>query len=175
LRRILNTVVLLAGLLAPAQVARAQEVYAYLGFGGAYAKSNGSRIDTFGDGTLHATPSLDGVFTELGASVFVNKNWGFGAALAWRPSEGEYAGVPYRPTFYNFDGIFRPVSRTSKRFAPEFRAGIGAAKVHYDPNDPTNCDQIPGCPDSAHFQAHLAVAARWYSPADPKLKEGQSV
>jgi len=162
LKRTLKTVLLLGGLLAAVQVVRAQEVAAYLGVGGAYVTSNGSQIDTFSDGTLHRTPSLDGVFTDLGATVFIGRNWGVGAELAWTPTQGDYAGLQYRPSFYNFDGIFRPERGISKKLAPEFRAGIGGARIRYNFDDQTACDQVPGCPDSTHFQVHAGVAARWY-------------
>jgi|SRR5579862_151695 len=158
-----NTVVLfLAGCLFTAQVVCAQEVAAYFGLGSAFATSNGSQIDTFGDGTLHATPNLDGLFAEIGASVFVNKQVGIGAQLAWRPSEGDYAGLLYRPSFYDFDGVFRPTRRVSKRFAPEFRLGLGGARVHYDFEGQSACGQIPGFCDSTHFQVHASAATRWY-------------
>jgi hypothetical protein len=162
LRLILKTVVLLAAMLVPAQTARAQEVSAYLGLGSAYVTSNGSQIDTFGDGTLHKTPSLDGVFADLGASVFVNRKVGIGAELAWRPTEGDYAGLLYRPSFYNFDGIYRPDRGRTKRFEPEFRAGLGAARVHYDFDGQPACGEVPGFCDSTHFQVHAAAAGRWY-------------
>jgi hypothetical protein len=162
LRSTLYRAVLVAGLLAVAQEARAQEVSAYFGLGSAYVTSNGSQIDTFGDGVLHHTPSLDGLFADLGASVFVNKNVGIGAQLAWTPSQGNYAGLQYRPSFYNFDGIYRPDRGATKRFAPEYRLGIGGARVRYTFDDQTACDQVPGCPDSTHFQVHLAAAVRWY-------------
>jgi hypothetical protein len=145
-----------------AQAARAQEVSAYLGLGSAYVSSNGSRIDTFSDGTLHKTPNLDGVFADLGASVFINRHVGFGAELAWKPSQGDYAGLLYRPSFYNFDAIYRLGHTTKRLGAPEFRAGIGGARVRYAFDDQTACDQVPGCPDSTHFQAHVGAASRWY-------------
>ena len=154
--------ILWAWLLMTLPLAQAQEVAAYLGLGGTYVTSNGSQIDTFSDGALHRTPSLDGVFTDLGATVFIGRNWGVGAELAWRPTQGDYAGLQYRPSFYNFDGIFRPEPGNTKRFAPEFRAGIGGARIRYNFDDQTACDQVPGCPDSTHFQAHAGAAARWY-------------
>jgi len=162
LRTLLHTFVLMFALLVSAQVARAQEVSAYLGLGSAYVSSNASQIDTFGDGTLHKTPNLNGVFANLGASVFINKHVGIGAELAWKPSQTDYAGLLYRPSFYNFDAIYR-LGRTTKRLgSPELRAGIGGARLRFNFDDPTTCDQVPGCPDSTHFQVHLGAATRWY-------------
>ena len=163
MRSILNTVVILwVGFVVPVQVVCAQEVNAYLGFGSAHDSSSNLQINTFSDGTLYKTPNLGGLFTALGASVFINKHVGVGAEVSWRPSQGDYAGLKYRPSFYSFDGIFRSGRGSTKRFEPEFRAGLGGARVSYTFDDPQFCDQVPGCPASNHFQVHLAAAARWY-------------
>lgn len=163
MKSILSTVAgLLVGLLVPAQAVRAQEVAAYWGFGSAYDSSNGSQIETFSDGTLYRTPGLGGFFMTAGASVFVSKQVGIGADLSWRATQGDYAGLQYRPSIYSFDGIYRPAKWSTKRREPEFRAGLGGARVRYSFDDQAACNQIPGCPDSTHFQVHLAAAMRWY-------------
>jgi len=109
LRSIIHPVLLaIMGLCASPQVIRAQEVAAYFGLGTTYVSSNGTKIDTFGDGSLYKTPAMDGLFASLGASVFFTKRFGAGAELSWRPSEGDYAGLKYRPSFASFDGILRP-------------------------------------------------------------------
>jgi hypothetical protein len=140
--------------------AHAQEVLAYFGLGGAHDSSSGARVNTFGDGSLHNPPKLGGAWATIGGSVFVTRHLGVGAELSWR-SQTDYAGVKYRPSFYSFDAIYRP-ARTTKRFSPEFRTGIGGAHINYFPDDPTFCDQLPGCPASNHFQVHLAAAIPWY-------------
>jgi hypothetical protein len=142
-------------------VARAQEVDAYVGVGGAHDSSTGARTDTFGDGTLYRTPKLGGFFSTIGGSVFVTKQIGLGAELSWR-LQSDYAGVQYRPSFYSFDGIFRPSRVSTKRFAPEFRLGLGGVRIHYFPDDPSSCDQLAGCPSSHHFQVQLGASAPWY-------------
>lgn len=162
LKPIVLTIAVLGVLSASMRPVRAQEVAAYLGFGGAHVGSNGAQIDTFGDGNLHKTPSLGGMFGHIGASVFINKNVGVGGEISWRPSQADYAGIQYRPTFYTFDAIFRPSRSATKRFEPEFRAGIGGMRLHFFPDDDQSCAQVPGCPASHHFQAHLAAGARWY-------------
>ena len=162
MRAILNTTVVLVFAFAPMRPLGAQEVGAYLGFGGAHDSSTGAQIDTFSDGNLHKTPSLGGFFAHLGASVFVTKQLGVGGEISWKTSQGYYAGIPYRPILYNFDAIFRPAKYTTKRLMPELRAGIGGARLHFAPVDGLSCAQVPGCPASNHFQQHLAVATRWY-------------
>jgi hypothetical protein len=92
--------------------------------------------------------------------VFLTRRIGVGAEVSWR-SQGRYAGVKYRPSFYNFDAIYRP-ARPAARLVPEFRLGIGGVHVNYFPDDPSFCDQLTGCPGSSHFQVHMSVAAPWY-------------
>ncbi len=104
---------------------------------------------------------MGGVFTEFGLSLFVNKQVGVGWTVSWR-SAHDYAGLQYRPAFNTFDGIFQPARLRTRRFAPEFRAGIGLASVHFDFPDQPSCDQVPGCPSSHHFLVNLAVATRLY-------------
>ena len=111
---------------------------------------------------LYKTPSLGGFFAHIGASVFVTKHVGVGAEISWRTSQGDYAGIPYRPILYNVDAIFRPAKFTTTRLAPELRAGIGGARLHFSPVDDQSCAQVSGCPASHHFQQHLGAAVRWY-------------
>jgi len=139
----------------------AQQVDAYIGLGTARASSTGQKIDTFRDGTLFATPAMGGVFEDFGASVFINRQIGFGWNATWRAAH-DYAGLSYRPAFDNFDTIFQPDKLRTKHTATEFRAGIGLASVHFDFNDQQSCDQVPGCPSSHHFLEHLGAATRLY-------------
>jgi hypothetical protein len=162
LRAILNTTVLLLVAFAPMRPLSAQEVSAYLGLGGAYDSSNGAQIDTFSDGNLHKTPSMGGLFGHIGAAVFVTKHVGIGLEISGNLPKGNYAGIPYRPVFYDVDAIFRPARFTTKRLVPELRAGIGVARLRFLPDDDQSCAQVRGCPTSNHFQQHVAVATRWY-------------
>jgi hypothetical protein len=147
--------------IAASMPARAQEVSAYFGVGSAYATSTGGRIDTFGDGTIYKTPVLDGAFGHFGGDVFLRKTFAVGGEISWRPTEGDYAGIQYRPTLYSVDAIYRPKFRKG-RWEPELRLGLGGARIHFFPNDDASCAQVPGCPASDHFQQHAAAAARWY-------------
>jgi hypothetical protein len=101
-------VVLWVGVAIPVQMACGQEVGAYFGLGSAHDSSNGQQINTFSDGNLNNTPSMGGLFASLGANVFFGKHVGVGAELSWKPSEGNYVGLLYRPSIASFDAIFRP-------------------------------------------------------------------
>jgi hypothetical protein len=120
------------------------------------------QIDTFSDGKLNKTPSLGGLFGHIGARVFITKHIGVGGEISWRPSQADYAGIQYRPTFYTVDAIYRPPKGSTKKLAPELRAGIGGVRLHFFPVDDPSCAQVPGCPSSNHFRWHFAAAARWY-------------
>jgi hypothetical protein len=144
----------------------AQSANIYFGVGTAIDSSANTQIDTFGTGNPFTTPSMGGAFPDIGASVLFTKHVGIGADVSWRASKGAYAGLLYRPTFYDFDGIWEPVS--SKHFEPEIHAGIGGMHIGYSYSQ-TECDQFAGCSttnegveSASHFQVHLALAARLY-------------
>jgi hypothetical protein len=163
LKSIFNAVAIVClGLAAPLQLAYAQDVSAYLGFGGAWDGSNNRYYDTFGDGMLHKTPATRGPMAQLGATVYFGKQWGLGAEISRRLMQGDYAGLNYSLSFSSLDVVFRPTAETSKEFEPEYRFGIGDARLHYSFNDQSNCDAIPACPVSTHFQARFAFAGRLY-------------
>jgi len=163
LKPILHTVAIVCvGLAAPLHVAHAQDISAYLGFGGAYDASSNRYIDTFGDGMLRRTPPTQGPMAQLGMSVFFGKQWGLGAEISRRLIQGDYTGLNYSLSYSSIDAIFRPAAVTSKKFDPEYRFGIGAARMHFSYDDPSSCGQVPGCPVATHFQARIAFAGRLY-------------
>jgi hypothetical protein len=138
----------------------------YGGVSTATAPSNGQQVDTFGTGVLYSTPKMTGLFPQIGGSYFFNNHWGAGADLSWRGAQGEYAGLLYRPMFYNFDAIYQ-VTR-NKHIVPEFRAGLGGVHVGFYLNQ-QQCDAFVGCStasqlveSSNHLQEHYSAAARMY-------------
>lgn len=140
---------------------RAQQVDLFLGVGTARASSSGQGLNTFGDGTLYNTPALNGVFTDFGGAVFLNKQFGVGFTGSWRAAK-DYAGLQYRPSFYVFDGVFQPGQLTTRRVAPDLRAGLGFASINFDYDDPVACAQVPGCPASHHLVGHGGLGVRLY-------------
>jgi hypothetical protein len=161
-----QTLLISCGLLVAAQMSFAQSVNPYFGVGFATDGSSGAQIDTFGTGNPFTTPKISGAFLDAGATVMFTKHYGVGADVNWRASRGNYAGLLYRPVFYNFDGVWTPIS--TKRFEPEVHLGLGGMHIGYSFNQ-TQCDQFTGCNtfnqsvgDSSHFQVHAALAARLY-------------
>lgn len=157
------------GLLAggPLVMAQSPQANVYFGVGTATDSSSGQALDIFGTGTYLNTPKMTGTFLDAGGSFLLTDHFGAGVNLNWRASQGYYAGINYRPFFYDFNGIWQPIK--SKRFVPEIQGGLGGVKVGFSLNQ-TYCDQLIGCQtynagaeNSDHFQVHFGVAARIYA------------
>jgi hypothetical protein len=142
--------------------AYAQSFEAHIGASGANAKSSGLSIDTFGDGNFYNTPSLDGAFMNLGASLMLTPRFGLGGELSFKPGKSDYAGLEYRPLFWDLNGIVHPVT-SSKRIVPEIQGGLGGVNLRfYYPSQ--GCNVFAGCntqnlflQSSNHFQLHAGA------------------
>jgi hypothetical protein len=140
----------------------------FFGVGTASAPSSGQVIDTYQDGTLYGTPRLGGTFGKAGMDILFSPYFGLNGETDFRFAQGGYAGLTYRPTFYDFNGIWLPFGDRFKRVVPEFEGGLGGAnlKFYY----PTSyCDAFAGCSSSNqyiessnHFQLHMAAGIRFY-------------
>ena len=97
----------------------------------------------------------------------ITPHFGFGGETDFKFSQGSYAGLTYRPVFYDFNAIWMPVTKL-KRIVPEFQAGIGGVNLkYYVPQ--SYCDVFAGCSSgnqylesSNHFQTHLEAGVRFY-------------
>ncbi len=123
-------------------------------------------VDTFGDGNLYNTSSLNGVFLDFGAGIMASKHFGFGGEFSLKPGKTDYAGLQYRPIFYDFNAIVHPVT-SSKRIVPEIQAGLGGVnmKFYYSQQSCT----IIGCQNSSsfiqsanHFQLHVGAGVSFF-------------
>jgi hypothetical protein len=166
--RLIPTVsVFIAVSLIGANVASAQGVDAFFGLSTARATSSGVPIDTFGTGTPLTTPALDGVFLKFGGDIMFTPHLGAGVEASIRATQGDYAGLKYKPSFYDFNAIWRPVAAGS-RIVPEFQAGIGGVNLKYYYSQQF-CDQFAGCStsnsfleSSNHFQTHFSAGVNFY-------------
>jgi hypothetical protein len=156
------------GILAvsPLVMAQTPQANVYFGLGTATDSSSGQAIDPLGIGVFSNTPKMTGLFGTVGGGLMLTNHFGAGAQFSWRTGAGNYAGVNYRPLFYDFNGIWQPVK--SKRVVPEVQAGIGGASVRFSASS-SQCDQLVGCStvnlgseSSSHFQTHFGAAARLY-------------
>lgn len=147
--------------------AHAQGVDAYFGVGTSRVSSSNQQVDTFGDGVLYGTPSMSGTFGKAGADFFINKWLGVGGETDFRFSQANYAGLKYRPTFYDFNAVIHPPLHTH-RIVPELQAGLGGVNLRfYYPQ--SYCDAFAGCSSSNsyiessnHLQMHLSAGVRLY-------------
>jgi hypothetical protein len=142
----------------------------FFGVGTMTDGSSKTLIDTFGTGNPFTSPSLGGTFGKAGADIMITPYLGVGGEADFRLSQGAYAGLGYRPTFYDFNAIFAPTARKFKRVVPELQAGIGGVNLKFYAPSATFCDQFAGCSSSNtflessnHFQFHLAGGIRFYA------------
>jgi hypothetical protein len=128
----------------------------------------------FGVGTLtapsassasgdHQQVSLTGgAYPVFSADILLKKRFGVSGELAWRGSRNLYGGFqPYRPLFYDFNGIYAP--KLSKYLTPELSAGIGFESLRFYQGF-TTCGAI-SCTDfvsSNHFMGHFGAGLRYY-------------
>ena len=140
----------------------------YFGVGTATADSSNTLSDTFGNGNIFVTPKMGGAFGKAGADIMFTPHFGIGAEADFRFKQGAYAGLNYRPSFYDINGVWHPFA-TSKRVIPEFQAGLGVANLKFF-YPQAFCDVFAGCnssntflESSNHFQTHLSAAVRFYA------------
>jgi hypothetical protein len=128
----------------------------------------------FGVGTLtapsasnatgnHAPESVTGgAYPVFSADILLKQQFGVSGELAWRASQNLYAGfAPYRPLFYDFNGIYVP--KLGKHAAGELSAGIGWESLRFYQGF-TSCGAI-SCTDfvsSNHFMGHFGAGLRYY-------------
>jgi hypothetical protein len=154
-------------LVAGANFAYAQNPSVYFGLGTARASSSNQLINTYGTGTLYPTPKLTGLFGTFGGDVMFRPYLGVGAEFSSRFRQGPYAGLKYRPTFYDFNVILQPAPKAA-RIVPELQAGLGGAKLSFYYSQQF-CSIFVGCQtsnaflsSSSHFQLHAAGGLRIY-------------
>ena len=149
-------------------IAHAQsEVDVSLGLGTAQDKSNGQVIDPLGTGNPSPTGAINGLFMKIGGDVMFKPSFGAGFETSFRPAQGTYAGLGFRPLFYDFNGIYHPPVK-SKRFVPELQAGLGGVNVKFYANQ-QSCNSLTGCSSSNefltsanHFQLHFGGGLKYY-------------
>lgn len=159
-------VMLSLALILPASAQAGVDVFA--GVGTTVLESSGQSIDTFSTGSPFNTPRMGGTFGKFGGDYLITPHFGIGAETDFRFSQGAYAGLTYRPLFYDFNGIWLPTAHRLKRVVPELQAGLGGVNLKfYYPQ--SSCNSFTGCSSSNsfvdssnHFQVHLEAGVRFY-------------
>ena len=149
-----------------------------IGFGTARAGSNGGGIDNFNslntlgpcipnsaDPFCEKNPALNGFFLGLGGDVMMNRRFGVGAEVSFQPAKGDYGPLQYRQTFYDFNGIFAPISQ--KRVQVQIQGGLGGARTGFSLTQNQCVGTALTCStlsqpvgNSSHFQLHVGVGVQ---------------
>jgi hypothetical protein len=160
-------------------LAKAQGVSAYIGFGAATDSSNKQQLEPPGSQDFNGNfitnpdvaPKLTGTFGTFGADFMWKKHLGFGGEYSWRLSQGPFApqeAVTYRLGFYDFNAIWHPLSGES-RIVPEIQGGIGGANIKFYETESGCLAGAIACStlsqyltSSNHFALHFSGGVRIY-------------
>jgi hypothetical protein len=141
----------------------------FFGAGTAMDSSSHQAIDTFGTGNPYTTPAMGGAFGKAGADFFFKPQFGVSAETDFRFSQGAYTGLTYRPTFYDFNGVWRPMLGRFHHIEPIIQAGVGGMNLKFYESS-NSCDALAGCSSSStyleganHFQVHMSAGLRLYA------------
>ncbi|HVT94359.1 MAG TPA: hypothetical protein VHD76_16045 [Bryobacteraceae bacterium] len=175
MNKLYGLIPLFGALLFYTPLAGAQQAFDLnVGFGTAHAPANNSGLENasssnaFGsctvssaDPTCSKLPALNGFFLGFGGDLMLYKHFGVGANMTLQPGTSDYGPLSYRQTFYDFDGIFRPVS--NKRFALQLEGGLGGARTSFSFSQ-SACvgtavctTQAQSVGNASHFQIHTGV------------------
>jgi hypothetical protein len=156
-------------LFATSGLAHAQAGFdAFFGAGTSIVSSSNQSIDTFDTGFPYTTPRMGGAFGKAGVDFFFTPKFGVNAETDFRFSQGSYTGLTYRPTFYDFNALYKPLAGHSHRIEPIIQAGVGGMNLRFY-ESASACDQFVGCSNSTqyvessnHIQLHMAAGLRLY-------------
>jgi hypothetical protein len=113
-------------------------------------------------GSHQAVSLTGGAYPVVSADILLKDRFGVSGELAWRASQNLYAGfAPYRPLFYDFNGIYAP--KLGKHAAAELSGGIGWESLRFYQGF-TSCGAF-SCTDfvsSNHFMGHFGAGLRYY-------------
>jgi hypothetical protein len=152
---------------APASAQSASVYYA----GGTAMDSSIGPINTLGGGTVYNTPRMGGFFDTIGGQVmFPFHNLGVGAEVSFRNGKASYAGLQYRPIFYDINAVHQ---WHFGKFTPEVQGGFGRANInlYYTPQFcsgyPEGCINSTGAAHGADYaQLHFGGGVRYYVHKD---------
>jgi len=97
--------------------------------------------------------------------AMLNKRIGFGGELNFQPSKGAYGPLKFRQEFYDFNGLFTPL--TNRHYTVRLEAGIGGAHTGTSYTQSTCvgafCSNLTESFASAnHFQEHVGAGIQVY-------------
>ena len=134
--------------------------------GGTATDSSIGSINTLGGGIVYNTPSMGGFFETIGGQVIFFHNLGVGAEVSFRNSKAPYAGLEYRPIFYDINAVYQ---LHLGKFTPEVQGGFGRANInlYYTPQFcsgyPQGCTNSTGAAHGADYaQLHFGGGVPFY-------------
>jgi hypothetical protein len=145
-----------------------------IGFGSVHDKATGSGIDpntllscsTATDSICENTPALGRLFMGLEGDALLTKHVGIGADFSFQPSKGDYGPLQYRQIFYDFNGIYAPISH--KKAQLRLEGGIGGTRSGFSylqsacVGTAVCTTQSESVGTSGHFQVHLGAGVQVY-------------
>jgi hypothetical protein len=141
------------------------------------ATAYGQQADfALGFSTIHSAPASStstlpfppvsltgGLYPSISGDILIKKNVGVGGEISWRGGQGNYDfSQPYRPIFWDFDGIFMP--KLGPHAAAELSAGIGAESTRFYTNF-INCSPL-SCTNystNTHFMGQFGAGLKLYA------------
>jgi hypothetical protein len=128
-----------------------------IGFGTILSPSSSSATGDYAPQTM-----AGGLYPSFSVDFLLHHNLGIMGEMSWRGGRNLYEGYePYRPIFYDINGIWAP--RISKKVGAELSAGIGAESIRFYSGS-YNCNFIT-CTDyvsSNHFLGHVGGGIKIY-------------
>lgn len=111
----------------------------------------------------HQPVSLSGgAYTGISGDVQFLHNFGIGAEINWRASQGEWGGYqPYRPIFYDVNAVYSP--KLVDHVYLELQGGIGALSTRFYTQNQT-CDfyTCTNYNSDNHFAEHVGGGLKFY-------------
>jgi hypothetical protein len=104
-----------------------------------------------------------GVYPGFGLQYILDNHFGVNAEMSFRYDRGIYDSYqPYRPIFYDFNGVFAPTF--TKKWSANMMAGVGVESLYFY-NQYSTCSPNSVCRpliNSSHFMVHLGAGPRYY-------------
>ena len=163
--------------------AKAQNFSAYFGLGSAFDSAGttagcpqGNLFDDL-TGFCEPGPTIGGVFGVFGADFMIKPHLGVNGEYAFRFAQAPYlpnAGLNMRPSFYDFNAVWRPIS--GNRVVPVIEGGIGGASVTLYFTQQCSITAInctfsqPAGFSANHFQVHAAAGVQLYVKGNMFIK-----
>ncbi|HLH08999.1 MAG TPA: hypothetical protein VKW78_17300 [Terriglobales bacterium] len=143
--------------LLTAGVIQAQQVDASFGVGTILAPSAANASGNYSSQSLRG-----GAYPVIRGDFLLHKNYGIMGEVSWRASQNNYQGTsPYRPLFWDFNGIYAP--RLGDKAGLELSAGIGAESIRfYQPFYYCSFYSCTNYTSSNHFMGHFGGGLRYY-------------